>query len=78
MGKITEQELNTINSLKQQSIEVASALGELCYQNILIESQIDLLKEKIADIKKQETSLFEELKASYGNVTINIETGEFK
>jgi hypothetical protein len=28
------------------------------------------------DIKKQESVLFEELKSKYGNISINIETGE--
>lgn len=76
MEKITEDELARIELIKQDSLEVASILGELSYQKIVIDNQIDQQKAKIIDIKKQESVLFEELKSKYGNITINIETGE--
>jgi archaellum component FlaC len=38
--------------------------------------EVDELKEKIKEIKKSETKLLEDLRAKYGNVNINIETGE--
>lgn len=76
MEKITEDELKRIELIKQDSLEVASILGELNYQKIVIDNQIDQQKAKILDIKKQESVLFEELKSKYGNITINIETGE--
>jgi hypothetical protein len=76
MEKITEDELARIELIKQDSLEVASILGELSYQKIVIDNQIDQQKAKIIDIKKQESVLFEELKSKYGNISINIETGE--
>jgi hypothetical protein len=76
MEKITEDELKRIELIKQDSLEIASALGELTYQKIVIESQIDQQKLKIAEVKKQESSLFEDLRNKYGNITVNIETGE--
>jgi hypothetical protein len=76
MEKITEHELKRIELIKQDSLEVASILGELTYQKIVIENQIDRQKLRITEIKNQESTLFEELKSKYGNVTINIETGE--
>jgi len=76
MEKITEDELARIEFIKQDSLEVASILGELSYQKIVIDNQIDQQKAKIIDIKKQESVLFEELKSKYGNISINIETGE--
>jgi hypothetical protein len=76
MEKITEDELARIELIKQDSLEVASILGELSYQKIVIDNQIDQQKAKIIDIKRQESVLFEELKSKYGNITINIETGE--
>lgn len=76
MEKITEHELKRIELIKQDSLEVASILGELTYQKIVIENQIDQQKLRISEIKTQESTLFEELKSKYGNVTINIETGE--
>jgi hypothetical protein len=77
MGKITEEELSRINTIKQTSIEIASILGELSYNKIILENEIELQKSRIFEVKKQEVSLFQDLKTKYGDVTINIETGEF-
>ena len=76
MEKITEDELARIELIKQDSLEVASILGELGYQKIVIDNQIDEQKKRVLDIKRQESVLFEELKSKYGNISINIETGE--
>jgi hypothetical protein len=78
MANITDEEKNRIEAIKQQTLESASILGELYYQKILLDSQIDNQKEKVLNIRKDESVLFEELKSKYGNVTINIETGEFE
>lgn len=77
MGKITETELQRIEVLKKDALEVASALGELSYQKLSIELLIDEQKKRIKQIKDQEESLLQELKDKYGNVSINIETGDF-
>jgi len=77
MGKITDEELKRLESVKNKVLEVASILGELNYQKIVIEDQIDQQKETIRGIKQEETNLFEELKSKYGNISINIQTGEF-
>lgn len=77
MGKITETELKRIEMVRQDALEVASTLGELTYQKKVIEIQEDEIKTRIVEIKKREAELFEELKSKYGNVTINIETGDF-
>lgn len=78
MAKITEDELKRIEILKKDSLEIASALGELQYQKISIDLFIEEQKEKIKDLKKEEAKLFQELRDKYGNVNINIETGEFQ
>ena len=77
MGKITETELQRIEVLKKDALEVASALGELSYQKLSIELLIEEQKKRIKQIKDQEESLLQELKDKYGNVSINIETGDF-
>jgi hypothetical protein len=77
MGKITDTELQRIELLKKDALEVASALGELSYQKLSIELLIEEQKKRIKQIKDQEESLLQELKDKYGNVSINIETGDF-
>lgn len=78
MAKITEDELKRIELIKKDSLEIASTLGELQYQKISIDLFIEEQKERIKDLKKEEVKLFQELRDKYGNVNINIETGEFQ
>ena len=78
MGKITDTELQRLQLLKQDSIEVATTLGQLSYQKISIDLLIEEQKKKIEEIKKREAQILEELQSTYGNVSINIDTGEFQ
>ena len=76
MGKITDEELQKIEQIRNQALEIASILGELSYQKIIIEDQIDQQKEAVRTVKNVETEFFAELRQKYGNVSINIQTGE--
>lgn len=77
VNRITDEELAKLNLLKQDAIEIASSLGELNYQKIILEFQIENLTNKIKEIRSRESSLFQELQSKYGNVSININNGEF-
>jgi hypothetical protein len=77
MQKITDEELQKIEQIRNQALEIASILGELNYQKIIIEDQIDQQKEIVKSIKNTETEIFSELRSKYGNVSINIQTGEY-
>jgi hypothetical protein len=76
MARLTEEELSKINLIRQDALDIASALGELEFQKISIELKIDEQKKEVAALKQREESIFEEIKSKYGNVTINIETGD--
>ena len=78
MGKLTDTELQLIQLIKKDALEVASTLGELSYQRMTIDLLIDEEKKKVKDIKEREAKILDELKEKYGNVSINIETGEFQ
>jgi hypothetical protein len=78
MSKLTENELERLHQVRKDSLEIASALGELQYQKTVLELLMEDQKQKIKDLKKSEGLLFEELKDKYGNININIETGEFQ
>jgi hypothetical protein len=78
MAKLTENELERLHQIRKDSLEIASTLGELQYQKTVLELLMDEQKQKIKELKKYESSLFAELKEKYGNVNINIETGEFQ
>lgn len=78
MGKLTETEIQLVQLIKRDALEVASTLGELSYQRMTIDLLIDEEKKKVKDIKEREAKILDELKEKYGNVSINIETGEFQ
>jgi hypothetical protein len=77
VGKITDEELKQINQLKQEAMEVVYNLGELEYQKVSLDLLIEEVKLKIRAHKAKESQLLLDLKNKYGNVNINIETGEF-
>ncbi len=78
MGKLTDTELQLVQLIKRDALEVASTLGELSYQRMTIDLLIDEEKKKVKDIKEREAKILDELKEKYGNVSINIETGEYQ
>jgi len=75
-NQLTPEELQQINLIRNDALEVASLLGELEYQKMVIELDQDELRAKIKRIKIKEKEVFEEIKEKYGNVSINLETGE--
>lgn len=77
MGKITDEELKKISDLKQEISQLIYALGELQYQRLNLDQIETQLKDKAKQVKVQETQVLNDLKEKYGNVSINIETGEF-
>ena len=76
MAKITDDELQIIKLIKQDALEIASALGELSYQKLSIELEIEERKREIEKLKKREAVMLEDLKSKYGNASINIDSGE--
>lgn len=74
---ISQEELQKLEAIKQQALEVASSLGELHYQKTILELQIEDQKQKVIEIRIKESELFNELRDKYGDVSINISTGDF-
>lgn len=77
MSKVTETELQRISLIKKDALEFASYLGELEYQKTILDFQVQDVKSKIKDLRAEEAKIFEELRSKYGNININLETGEF-
>jgi hypothetical protein len=74
--KLTPQELQQINLIKSDALEVAALLGELEYQKMSIELDMEEQRKKIKEIRVKEKQVFEEIRSKYGAVSINTETGE--
>ena len=77
MGKITEEELKKVEELKQETSQIVYSLGEIHYQKVNLDLLENQVKERIKEFKNKELQFLNHLKEKYGNVAINIETGEF-
>jgi hypothetical protein len=75
--RLTEDELAKVKMVRDDVLQAISAVGELEYQKILIDNQLQEIKKNILEVKKRETTLFSELNDKYGAVSINLDTGEF-
>jgi len=76
--KLSETELSLIQLIKQDAIEIASTLGQLNYQKTVLELQIQEQTNKIKDIRSREELFFSDLRDKYGDISLNISTGEFQ
>lgn len=74
--KLTQEELQQITLIKSDALEVAALLGELEYQKMSIELDMEEQKKRIKEIRVKEKQVFEEIRSKYGTVSINTETGE--
>ena len=74
--KLTQEEFQQINLIKSDAVEVAALLGELEYQKMSIELDMEEQKKRIKEIRVKEKQVFEEIRSKYGPVSINTETGE--
>ena len=74
--KLSTKEYTLLQKIRKDSVEIASTLGELEYQKIAFDIQIENQKDKIRELKKVEAEFFEDLKNKYGNIVLNVETGE--
>ena len=77
MQKLKDEEIQELSVLKNQAASVMTALGELEYQKTILELQIAEQKSLVKDIKIKETGFINRLQQNYGNITLNLDTGEF-
>lgn len=74
--KLSEQEHQEILQLRKAVNEVASVLGEIQYQKLNLDLIEEEQKAKVIEIKRLEAAFFERIRSTYGNVSINLDTGE--
>lgn len=73
---LTQEELQQLKNIKDEVLSVASALGELEYQNTIIKIEQEKLVARVKDIKEREQQLLKSFGEKYGDGIINLETGE--
>jgi len=74
---LTTEELNRIKAIREQFADITADLGNIEMQIMNLELGKDELKEKLKSLRTQELSVSKELKTTYGDGNISLETGEF-
>lgn len=75
--KLTEDELQKIKDLREQFGILTTNVGVTEVQIMELNTYKESLKVKVAELRKQEQEIYEELSTKYGNGTISLESGEF-
>jgi uncharacterized protein involved in exopolysaccharide biosynthesis len=83
MKQVTEEELQQIQSMREQLVEIVTLVGEQHLNRVVtqtqlasIDQQITTLEQRFIQFQQDERVLFEQLQQKYGTGNINIETGE--
>lgn len=69
--KITDQELETLQTQEKQKNQIAHDIGAL-------ESRKHKLLHLLDDVIEHQEMTFESIEESYGKININLETGEYE
>lgn len=74
--KISEEDLKRLQEFQGKSEQLVSRLGQLEFQKIRIAKDEKFLKEQIDLLEDEEIAISKLIKENYGNVNINLQTGE--
>lgn len=74
--KLEEQELQQLQEFQQKSEILISQLGQISFQKLQIEKQEEFLKQQFNSLTDQEIKISQELKAKYGDINIDLKTGD--
>jgi hypothetical protein len=73
---LTEEELQTLKNIQDQTQAIVLELGEIEMIKIQIESRYNNAKQFLSDLSKQEQDFTQSVFEKYGKTTVNPETGE--
>ncbi len=74
--KLTPEELQQFQDLRNNIYETISILGDLNYRKTLLELELDNIKGTIKENAVKERDLLKEFGKKYGDGSINSQTGE--
>ena len=75
--KLTQEDLNKLNLLKDNKETFLKELGQIKYNEILLDERNDKALDFFEKLKQQEKSIIKELEEKYGRGSVNVDTGEF-
>lgn len=73
--KLTEQELQELKDFQIKSESLIAQLGQLQFKKLQIEKEEEILKNSFDYISKMEIELSNKLKKTYGDISLDLETG---
>ena len=74
---LTKEELDNLRSLQQQFQTIQFELGEIEVIKIQMEERYENAKKLLKETQTKEQSFTNSLKEKYGDISLNVETGEF-
>jgi hypothetical protein len=74
---LTQEELDTLRSLQQQFQKLQFELGEIEVVKISLEERYENAKKSLTETNQKEINFSNSLKEKYGDISLNVETGEF-
>jgi len=76
--KLSQEELQEISQIRAEYTNLYANLGLIQVKIKELEGESLSYYQGLEQLKEKETLVFEKLKQTYGNGTIDLETGEFK
>lgn len=76
--KLSEEELQQINELRTDFANVFANIGSVQSRIKELEEENEISYVSLKEIQQREADLFEKLKTSYGEGSVDLITGEFK
>jgi hypothetical protein len=74
---LTKEELETLHLLQQDFQNIQYELGEIEIIKIQIEERYESVKKTLKETQIKEQSFTKSIKEKYGDISLNVETGEF-
>lgn len=75
--KLSQEELQQIEQLRQTFAQSVNTLGLIHYQILDLNTRKEVIEKELIDLTKQEQVLYNGLVTSYGEGSLSLETGEF-
>lgn len=82
--KVDQADIEKLKLLQEQYSEISTKLGQLKIEQLLVNQQVERLKQvednftsEYFKLQSEEQKLAEEISKKYGSGQINIDTGEF-
>lgn len=76
--KLTQEELQRIQQLQNQSQGIVNELGTIEITRMNLDTRYGAAKEALNALREAEQGLAKELQEKYGDGTINLDTGEIE